>query len=575
MKSILDTLLNRVHFVEKNLKGILIVNYHILIYKIIMYDNQILSGIFQMEILRQIQTGNPLIDAILFSILTYAVSKLLHNGMWKDWREVLRQFTNKKEIRYTIERQQNTGSVEKYNGDDKVVQEKNPLYYALAWYLRKAQRTQENAKSYRVIVTKYTTNGLNIIRGSTLNWGIDDDIDDDDDENEDGATRSYHNECVLIPTAKITIIYDDIIIKGEYERQEDDKGKEIKDGFVLSVDEKDSGQMTKFFQTIIDQHTKHVDIMTKGQKLYSLTTDTYSARENQYWVNTVFSSFTVLKNVVLKDKQQINLERDVLTFLKSRELYRNHGKVWKRGYLFYGPPGTGKTSLVKGIATITKYNIYNVKLSRFNSDEKMEALLRQIPSKSIVLFEDVDCMGNIAHKRSEKPTDDGDDDVVRPLIQPSITVKSEPVNYSDGDDTVKIEMSEVKQEKPTLNTLLNFIDGINSPEGIIVVMTTNHMEKLDPALLRDGRIDFRLLLSFCNRQQIVDLANNFFNVGMNVDDIIGIEEDALSPATVSRIMMEIAFKKKMEQIPLENIKDEIILELMRTIKDENLKNTLS
>lgn len=510
-----------------------------------------------MEILRSIQTGNPLIDAILFSILTFFVSRFLNNNVLHDLKSYLSFFTNKTIIDYTIERQQVTGTVEKYNGEDKVLQEKNPLYYALAWYLRKAQCTQGHAQSYKVIINRYNKNNIG---GNLL------DSDDDDDDEQEGA--DFHNECILVPTAKITILYDYITIKGKYEHQEDDKGKEIKDSFVLSVKEEHASKMTSFFQTIIDQHTKHVNILTKGQKIYSLNTDFYSTRDNQYWSNANFLSHTILNNVILKNNKQKILLKDIQTFIKSRDLYHKHGKVWKRGYIFYGPPGTGKTSLVKGIATITKYNIYNVKLSRFQSDEKMDSLLRQIPSKSIVLFEDVDCMGNLAHKRKSDVDDDEEPEGNKGNI-PALKVKAERNENSELDNnTVKVEMTEAKVEKPTLNTLLNFIDGINSPEGIIVVMTTNHMEKLDPALLRDGRIDLRLHLSLCDRQQIVDLANNFFNLNMETDDIQDIPDDILPPATVSRIMMDIAFKQKMGEIKnVVDIMHEIILELKNALKE--------
>jgi len=54
------------------------------------------------------------------------------------------------------------------------------------------------------------------------------------------------------------------------------------------------------------------------------------------------------------------------------------------------------------------------------------------------------------------------------------------------------------------------LDGFHAPENVLFVMTTNHMEALDPALLRPGRIDYRLLLSIASKEQKIALYQRFF-----------------------------------------------------------------
>lgn len=457
-----------------------------------MFETDDVGNLFQMELLRQVRTGHPLADALIFSCATYVVSRLIPSKRSiKKWKEYVYEWVHgsNKQIKYVIENKQ----PQDYDRNNELQMEKNNLYYALAWFLRKHNGISERADSYKVITNCYGNNG---------SW-------------DDQVT----NECVMIPTSQIYIHYDDLVIRGEYDYTEDEKGKEIKDKFILYVDFDKVDIMERFLEKVLDEHYKYEQMLMSGQKIYSLNVSDFDINKLN-WSHNNFRCKTRISNVILQNRAEMDIEKDVHTFLHSKDLYNQHGKTWKRGYLFYGPPGTGKTTLVKGIATKTQYNIYNVKLSRFKSDENMENLFREIPSKSIVLFEDVDCMGNLTHKRDPNITERNESET----DLANVTRKNKPVG-----------------EKPSLSTLLNFIDGINSPEGIIIIMTTNHMEKLDPALLRDGRIDMRVHLKLCTKQQIIDLVENFLQITLKAADLSEIPDDILSPATVSKVLMDLDF----------------------------------
>lgn len=62
----------------------------------------------------------------------------------------------------------------------------------------------------------------------------------------------------------------------------------------------------------------------------------------------------------------------------------------------------------------------------------------------------------------------------------------------------------------TYSGFLNTIDGVRSQEGRMVIMTTNHKEKLDPALLRPGRIDLSIKLNYATKFQVQKLFERFF-----------------------------------------------------------------
>jgi chaperone BCS1 len=75
----------------------------------------------------------------------------------------------------------------------------------------------------------------------------------------------------------------------------------------------------------------------------------------------------------------------------------------------------------------------------------------------------------------------------------------------------------------TLSGLLNVLDGFSAPENVLFVMTTNHFEVLDPALLRPGRIDYRLYMGEASEQQKVELYRRFFPAASEIEALEFVE----------------------------------------------------
>src|ERR1051326_3226588 len=168
----------------------------------------------------------------------------------------------------------------------------------------------------------------------------------------------------------------------------------------------------------------------------------------------------LLDSVVLEPGEKEHLVQDVTQFRKSKSRYQRLGIPYHRGYLLYGPPGTGKTSLVSALAAHFGMSIYVVSLTDFN-DRTLMGAVNQVPANSVLLFEDIDCM------KGSQTRDVGESSVERANEKTAL------------------------QNGVTLSGLLNVLDGFCAPTGVLFVMTTNHMEKLDDALLRPGRIDYR------------------------------------------------------------------------------------
>jgi chaperone BCS1 len=177
-----------------------------------------------------------------------------------------------------------------------------------------------------------------------------------------------------------------------------------------------------------------------------------------------------LNSVVLDTNLQQKIIDDIQNFQESSEWYIKRGVPYRRGYLLYGPPGTGKTSFTQAIAGALKLNICYLNLSSGRmDDDDLNRALNDAPSHSIILLEDIDALfvGREAVKKDQH---------------------SRQISFSG---------------------LLNALDGVRSQEGRILFMTTNHREKLDPALMRPGRADYHVQLNNASHAQMSRLFLNF------------------------------------------------------------------
>jgi chaperone BCS1 len=161
--------------------------------------------------------------------------------------------------------------------------------------------------------------------------------------------------------------------------------------------------------------------------------------------------------------------------------------------MFYGPPGTGKSSLCFAAAGSLHLKIYLISLnSKTLTEDGLASLFQSLPRRCIVLLEDVDAAG-MTNKRGENAVSDA------PTQQATATSSAKP-----GDDKPKNDNNKTPQGI-SLSALLNIIDGVASSEGRILVMTTNHIEQLDPALLRPGRVDMTIAFGLSDSVTIKDL----------------------------------------------------------------------
>ena len=237
------------------------------------------------------------------------------------------------------------------------------------------------------------------------------------------------------------------------------------------------GRKRAFLQQFVDDVVK-CHLKRQGVQSYLYTYD-------DGWDYVEGYAPRVLESVVLEPGAKEHLLQDMAQFRRSKQRYEHLGVPYHRGYLFYGPPGTGKTSLVSALAAHFGLSIYTVNLAHFN-DRNLVNAVNQVPANSVLLFEDIDCTTGAESREGAGSRSDQSG-------QASLGTKENGT-----------------QNGVTLSGLLNVLDGFCAPHGVLFVMTTNHLEKLDEALLRPGRIDYRLFLGRASDHQKVVLYRRFF-----------------------------------------------------------------
>ncbi|KYQ89721.1 AAA ATPase domain-containing protein [Tieghemostelium lacteum] len=218
-------------------------------------------------------------------------------------------------------------------------------------------------------------------------------------------------------------------------------------------------------------------------KIFALEPSSY------YWECISCQLKREVNSVFLQEETRDLILKDLSSFIDGKKWYRDTGVPYRRGYLLYGPPGTGKTSFILSVAGKFGRSISIMNMNKGINDANINTIIQRCQKDTILVMEDI--------------------------------------------DAAFVDRSGQSSSKLSFSALLNAIDGLAASDGRILIMTTNHIEKLSPALIRPGRIDLQVEFGFATSYQVSEMFKRFFSEEYHhiLPDIVKqLPEDSISTA---------------------------------------------
>lgn len=348
--------------------------------------------------------------------------------------------------------------------------------------------------------------------------------------------------------------------------------KENKIYFELSQDENDDKKMVYYCINLTMKYSvKHnnlvilQDFVKKCVKEYEEYLNNQECDKTQY-IYTYMSSYKdddglnckyekheclhnkdLNSNIFIEDKEKlinyikpfINLnysEKYSKADIEYKELvktkYIRSGITFKSGLLFYGSPGCGKTSCIKGILNYTNRHGILINLDKISRAKDLETIFRNTT------------YNGVTYKREELCFILEDCDAT----EKSFIYSRKLINHNnnDNDKENNTNNSIDNSDKPNLTTFLNILDGIIELNDVMIIMTTNHPELIDEALIRPGRFDFKYEFKKTSTKIITEML--MFKYDLSYCDVVShndykkLKDYKLSHAYVQSIMFQNNFE---------------------------------
>ena len=340
-------------------------------------------------------------------------------------------------------------------------------------------------------------------------------------------------------------------------KQEKKKNRMEKIVIKLFSYKSDTNTIKEFVENITIKHLSSIEDLRDNKRfIYTLSKTKYEDDRYEMWDENLFSSTRQFSNIFFKDK--VNIMKKLDFFINNKEWYYDKGIPYSIGIGMYGPPGTGKTSLIKAIANYTNRHVVVISLKLIKTKKELDSIFFEERysrdnkkgsisfDKKIIVFEDIDCVGDIVLDREKKK-------------KKSVTGLGKKLDFEDLSPTSKINMGDLLEtiaateketdnkfvlpkmpnddEPITLDDILNLWDGIRETPGRIMIISSNHYHDLDPALIRPGRIDITLELSYASHETIKEIYTHLFDEIIENDRLLEINADFYTPAEIINIYM--------------------------------------
>lgn len=210
--------------------------------------------------------------------------------------------------------------------------------------------------------------------------------------------------------------------------------------------------LSNFFEELMTRITSRR--VAKSEGPVKIITYSLIAKDNgsPYFGAGNFTNVKRWNHIFIEEDAASTLLNYINSFKKAESLFNKIEVTYKLGILLYGPPGTGKTSIAKTIARSIGGSIYIINMAYFSPEvtDVIKHVCEANNSLTVFLLEDIDY---IFGKRQDDRTE---------------------------------------KEKQNGNALLQLLDGADSSSKAVFIATTNDIDSLDPAIIRDGRFDLKI-----------------------------------------------------------------------------------
>lgn len=308
-------------------------------------------------------------------------------------------------------------------------------------------------------------------------------------------------------------IYDNIWISLDNQMTDNGKEKEMISTLKIKTN-KSINEIYKFLDVIHDFYYNNIVDKKKSERaMYSYN--------GELWDRYLLTKKRSFDSFFHPQKKEILKLID--HFKNKTGIYKYDAVTHSIGFLLYGPPGTGKTTFIKMLAAALERNPITLNFNTIKTNTQILNIFHGITfstqceygnscyeiknERKIIIMEDIDCISDIVKKRSEEKEKKKEKE--KKISDEEFEIEDD-VSISLSKKKSTVDFKRYEKDPLTLSGILNVLQGTIDNEDLIWIMTTNHPEKLDPALIRPGRIHMKIKLDYIQLPEIIEMLQYYY-----------------------------------------------------------------